>query len=831
MATLFDTQSLQPVEVPDADAPNAVLSGRYGIEAGREVALYKPDGTMVAVPAESAPLAFEQGYTFAPQTEIRAKELEDKYGTLGAKALAGGAGALRGLTLGLSDRALRNSGVTAAELRDLEEGAPITSGVTEAAGMIAPLLLSGGSSAGAQAAGAIPRGVATIGGAAGKKAVGALGLEGATSLLGRAGAKAVELGVAGAVEGGIYGAGNLVSEDALGRADLNAESLAAHVGMGALLGGGAGALLGIGGTVAGAALRKAADKASDALGGDIGAKLRELADESALKATGARGADIRKLGTDEKIAQIGNDLRSYTLKSGEKVLKFGDNADDLLPRIKQAKGEVTKDLGEFRKQIDDFVRANPDDAWDVGEYLSRVRQEVLDPLRESGVPSVRAKAKKVMRELMPLQRAWEDGRKLAPKTLTKLRQDLADIVYPKRPPGGGLPPQPPAHAAELMQAERILESFIEENTERVAQKMGGEDLAGRYAELRRLSESFIKAEKLADKASKQNLGNRSFSLTDYLAGIGGAAAGGVGGLALAAGASIGNKVLRERARSAIAVAAEKAAGLQAIKKASDAAQKRIDKALGGFLYRQPGNLAAAIVPVSSNILFEHSFLPGGAKAEAPKDPKDAAKARAKELASLVSDPQKLADKVAMSIGDVESVAPNTASQLAATTARTVEFLHAKAPKQAKLGNSLQPLLDDWMPDDKQVRTFSRYMRAALDPISVLEDLGSGLVTKEGVETLRELYPRLHELSLGKLAEALASKREKLAYQDRINLSLVFGVPADDTMRPDFVARAQQMWAERQQAQAQSGLQGAGSTGSLGLGESMRTRAQMLEVKQ
>jgi hypothetical protein len=220
LATLYDTATQQPVEIPDADAPDAVLSGRYGLEQGKRVVLYAPDGTTGTVPTESAPQAFQDGYTFAPQTDIMAKEIEDRYGVIGAKLLAGGAGAARGLTLGLSDRALRNFGVEAGTLRDLKEGAPITSGASEVVGAIAPVVLSGGSGAVAKGASATaPSLVAGIGNAAGKGAVKLVGLEGATSVLGRAGAKALELGVAGAAEGALYGAGQAVTEDALGRAD------------------------------------------------------------------------------------------------------------------------------------------------------------------------------------------------------------------------------------------------------------------------------------------------------------------------------------------------------------------------------------------------------------------------------------------------------------------------------------------------------------------------------------------------------------------------------------------------------------------------------------
>ena len=827
MATLYDTDTLLPVEIPDADAPTHVLSGRYGLEGGKRVALYRPDGTMVTMGTEDAPSAFQDGYTYAPQTELRAKEIEDKYGVIGSKLLAGGAGVARGLTFGLSDRALRNVGVEAKTLRDLEEGAPYTSGVGEAVGTIAPLVLSGGTGAavkGASLAG--PSLLAKGATAVGKRAVGAIGLEGATSILGRAGAKAVELGVGGAIEGAAYGAGHAISEDALGRADLNAESLIANVGLGAAIGGTAGGVLGGFSSLVGSGSKRLAGALEEKFSGSLVGQLDEIANESAVKATGARGSDIQKLGTAAKIKQIGEDLRGYTLEDGRKLLEFADDAEGLLAKLHVARQEATSGLGGFRKQVDGFVRANPDEAFDVGEYLSRVRKEVLEPLAESGVPSVRAKGKQVLRELAPTQKAWEAGREFSPKTLTKLRQDLADVVYPKRPPGGGLPPQPPAHAAELMKAERILEGFIEENTERVVQKMNPE-MAGEYARLRRLSESFIKAEKLADKAAKQNLGNRSISLTDYLAGLGGAATGGVGGMALAAGAALVNKVLRERGRSAVAVIADKATRLQAIQRASVAVEKRLDKAITGLVSRQPGLRMATQAPHVTQALLGMAFAP--MHASETKDRKGAAKQRSRELARLITDPKYMADRISISLHGVEEAAPAISGQVALTAAKAVQFLHARAPKDPGGTSTLQPLLDDWEPNDQEVATFERYVRAALNPLSVLDDLEAGSLTKEGVETMRELYPQLHEMTLRKITERLAEKKDKLPYSDRINLSLLFGVPTDDTVRPGFIARTQAMW--RAQPKQEAGGQSTGNVASLGLGENMRSDAQRLEEKR
>lgn len=163
---------------------------------------------------------------------------EERFGGLTGALEAGAAGAARGATLGLSDVALTKSGLVSPEtLQGLKEASPTASMAGELAGNIAPLVLSGGTSAAGQGAAAAirasARGLAPgLVSAAGRAVEGALG--------GGIAAKAA----AGALEGAAYGAGNLVSEAALGDPGLTAESALHELALSGLLGGGLGAAFG-----------------------------------------------------------------------------------------------------------------------------------------------------------------------------------------------------------------------------------------------------------------------------------------------------------------------------------------------------------------------------------------------------------------------------------------------------------------------------------------------------------------------------------------------------------------------------------------------------------
>lgn len=156
-------------------------------------------------------------------------------------------GALRGASFGLSDAAQVAAGTrTAEELKAIKEESPTLSTAGEIGGIVAPLLLSGGTSAvgsAARVASAPVRGVSALG-ALGENAVAkSLANVAAQSTAKNILAKAAAKGVGAAIEGAMYGVGNVVSETALGNHEDIAARLFANAGGSALLSGGIGASL------------------------------------------------------------------------------------------------------------------------------------------------------------------------------------------------------------------------------------------------------------------------------------------------------------------------------------------------------------------------------------------------------------------------------------------------------------------------------------------------------------------------------------------------------------------------------------------------------------
>lgn len=153
---------------------------------------------------------------------------EDKYGGVLGETKAFGAGAARGATFGLSDQAMTRSGLVNPEtLKGLQDTNPVSSGVGELTGIVAPALLGD------------EAGLANLPGTLAKLGTHA---EGTAALMGAG--KVASKVVGHGLEGAGYGLGQSVSENALGEHDIVSEKTLANIGLSAAFMGGIGGLVG-----------------------------------------------------------------------------------------------------------------------------------------------------------------------------------------------------------------------------------------------------------------------------------------------------------------------------------------------------------------------------------------------------------------------------------------------------------------------------------------------------------------------------------------------------------------------------------------------------------
>jgi hypothetical protein len=235
-----------PVQIPADQIPAAIASGKYAFQRGAMVPVVTPEGEPVTVSAEELPKALEQQFQIEPPDAVARRMLQQQYGEgIGNVARAFAEGAARGVSVGLSDPAMVALGADKEALAARKEFNPVAATTGEVAGIAAPLLLSGGSSAAAQAARLTPAaGVAALGeGVTGLVAKG-IGSEAAQSLGSKIAIQSLARGAGSVVEGAAFGVGGGLSEAALGDPRSVGETVMHHAGLGAIIGGTLGPLAG-----------------------------------------------------------------------------------------------------------------------------------------------------------------------------------------------------------------------------------------------------------------------------------------------------------------------------------------------------------------------------------------------------------------------------------------------------------------------------------------------------------------------------------------------------------------------------------------------------------
>jgi hypothetical protein len=855
-----DAYDAQGNLVAPEQAAAAVAKGQAFFKKGARVYAQNPNGDLVTVSAEDAT---KPGYTVLSGDQVRREYNRKKYGKdAGDVALAGVAGAARGLTLGASDAILSEVGGddTRRALQGLREANPIASGVGEVAGAVAPVLLSGGASAGAsgaslakgagmgakalagastvvKTAGIAPRAAAAVGGLVERgvaRGLQAAGYEGKTAL-GRAAAGALKTGAAGATEGALYGGAQAANDAVLNGDAITAEKIVAGMGHGALFGGAVGGTLGAAGpliTSAATKLRPGKETLTEIA--------REQAGRSVMRGVDFRRAVGRSTGeaAETKLAALEDDLLNYKFKTGElkgqNVLLPGRNTEELVGRVAAAETEAGAALGGMKKELSERMAAAGEGP-DTGEFLRRVQEQVIAPLMKSKSPGAMSKARAVRKELsiiadehqarMLAQEAADAG-ELVPvrlpdgttemrarqpppamtfEELDGYRQRLRDVFQPKAGSAGGLPPAPPKSAEHLEKAERILSDMLKEDASKFLRKSGENPNA--YNELNRTFSNFRQLNQLATKNANQSLGNRAVSPSDHALGLasflGAMATGNVGALgamAFGGAASMANKLLRERGNSFVAYYAQRAAQM-------DDRIDQVAQALAGRADVKRPALAASL------------------QGEGLRDSYQKTSERVRELAR----PAMAAQHVSGLVPEVASQYPRVGSAVSAKLLSIYQQLAAKLPaSHVDTGETLTPLAIQRRVTPQAMRSFMASVRGALEPESVISDLAHGVVDRDAVEALKMAHPETFMQLRNKVADYVEQNEEQLPFKRRIMLSLTFDFAGDSSLEPQRMASLQQA-AQEVSAGVGEQQQGApppkrGNPGVSKLGSSFATPA-------
>lgn len=740
------------------------------------VTLISPEGKATDVPAAQAAIWQEQGFT-AENPEARAQRVAGEAERANASpvtAVIGGVG--RGLTVGLSDVAAHALGgdQAARELSTARQAYPTTSTLSEVGGAIAPALMTGGESLAASLAEATPIGrVAQLG-----SRIGALGED--AGVVGRIGAKIA----GGAVEGGIMGAGQGVSELALDDQPITWERAVSAISSNALLGsaiGGAGGALG--GTLE-YGLGKAKTAIDDAITkraamADVGADVVSM-DAPAL--TKARQAELESLSTQQTArgANVADDVKAYraTVKEANPwlVVDEGENAAKL-NKTNNSLGKMLDDprgLAENPRPIlkqlriqEDALSGAMNDAPAITSKFAATNAKLAEGLEDelSTLPGT-ATDVEMSGKLARRYAAYNDVKLTKGAPLTVAKDDATAFLDDLK--AGKVHGEGQAALGKLqgvLDQNRALQKQIESNL---------------------VPKAELTSPRLqAIDAAKEALSNKKESIFDGITSghhISGAAGGAIGGML---GGPIG------------AIAGAKTAGYVAKAVMGRLSKATVEQLQGTSSVIKAISSGAAktskvATPLATSILSKVRFGPEVAKAAGGASTPLAAafKARSAELRQLTAYDETgtprmrpdaraaLADK----LSPIRAVAPVAADRLETAAVRRVETYAAALPRKADIDTPLGGP-DKSHPSDFDMRGFARVVAVGENPLEFETRILSGKITPEECEAYRNIYPERAAFLTREVMSSIPTMSKALPYKCRLALSMVANAPIEPSMHP------------------------------------------------
>ncbi len=876
-----------------------------------------------SVQAEKLAAAQDAGWDIAAPEETQQYKYErEVMARPGAAFEAGFEGFSRAVTLGGSDAVLAaivdDDERQAMQVRSTDDAAAVGEGLGTAATLLSAtgaLRAIGGRAAAAEGSallrgggralqltdgalartplGLVARGAAKVGEAVERKVIG----DATAGVARKALARGVGLGTEGAIEGAVVGAGQEVSEAALGDTELTAQKLLAGAGKGALFGGLTGVAIGAPlGAAAGAlgaprALAgRAAREAGDALGAatasaaghvapdiarSLGDKATDLYSTVASKVSGKAKSEIEfgirnrdaradywrleelKRASTERTASSLDEMK--TLQRLEKRIASRDFGSESLAKT------IRRDPGAVSLQTSNAARLVGEMTQESGRLAGSAEAKLLlTTARESIAAAAKAKDPSVAthQAIESLQRGLDDirsraqggantpevsrlhewadinarradtllndgevwgtagaqraERSAAIDAVRKTKRDFDGRFFQAKSSDAADPGKIAAHFDRIGDAskdyshvqslrhldERLrLYDVLEQNGDIPADMIA--ELAKARAVTTKLKADFSE---MGDRIGGANRVASLYAEDAFTRMMGGTPATIVGSLTGGpAGAAAGFAVDALRNPGALIQR------LGAIESLADRV-RRVDAKIGNSVRAFVRQETAPALREGSERKVRRAIRASSAATAGVVATEAHSRKRAKEVQRKVDavrayarDPVPSTDAfVRRTMRGVSDYAPQVAMGIAGTHARAMQFLATKLPPIPRTQLSvLQPQLEGHVLAPSQVEQLGRYIRAIEEPVEIIEDMRTGLLSPEAVEAIQAVYPDLYASMRTTAILEVASAKEPLSHTAVVRLSLMFDFAGSPTLEPGFQMTHSALMGERQQSAPQT----------------------------
>jgi hypothetical protein len=691
-------------------------------------------------------------------------------------------------TFGLSDRMAQAIGITSQEAqRERAERNPLAAGAGTITGVVAPAIASMGTSAAAKGASVGARAIARAAAAAEKQTAKVVAKvvadTGEKKLAREVLKKSIEKGVGGAVEGAAYGAGHLAREDAIGTADFNAENILSSAGTGALYGGIVGAAL--------PSVALTAASAKDSAKKLFGKALSKYTDASkaAEEISGFNAAKLAKLNSTESGKKILAELPDWY--KNEVKIGMTDDAAAILEKVKAVKQSAGSQIEATLAEADVMAaqslgsKANSPEMRSIllNKVASDIEAKFLAPIREDKV--FRAEAQEVRNLIDDLRTsAYRKYKKkgITSKELVDLKRKM-DSIY-ERAYERGIGAKRTRLEKAAFEARQLLNDASYAWLTHIDSRLADQ--------LRAANRNYQLASTVELPLLRKSVKDPSFlGFKDALYGLGGAVLGDAGTGALLLG---GKKLLESDLRRRLVI-------LGGLEKSQVRIATDIADNVKQFLTKgaRPSKLASIAALTNSAIAQKRE---DGKKPQAPRNRVEAYRNAADNIQKLVVQSDELMNRSQKAGAVLAHAAPLTAEAVTRKTIKAINFLAAKIPKRPYETLFPSGKQRDFTPSSMEIARFERYLQVVDSPMTVLQELKQGTLTREHVEALRTVYPDLYSrIQQQVLAQLQDAKEDEIPYSKRVQVSILLDIPGDDSLLGKNVAALQANFTRQEQDQS------------------------------
>jgi len=221
---------------------------------------------------------------------------------------------------------------------------------------------------------------------------------------------------------------------------------------------------------------------------------------------------------------------------------------------------------------------------------------------------------------------------------------------------------------------------------------------------------------------------------------------------------------------------------------------------------------AASMPVESSATNAVGRLIGK-QADSKLTPQEKFTKASSEITRLATDPQHLTNRIGELSAGLEGMDPRAVQQFSTQMTNAVDYIFSTLPKDPRNQNVPFSQRLPWEVDSAEMRKLDRRLQAAMDPIgTVRHELLRGTLSREHVETIEKLYPKLtEEMRSQVLKESVGKKPPELTRSQRAQLALFLGGNLDRSTEPAKVQAYQDVYAQRAgESQAPTNTRASGS---------------------